>query len=167
MWIITGNTVGQFQNPVFTIPVRQMIQKILHRLINRHMVGIQIADYVPIPHFHPFIHRIHRDTRQHPLVYRTKIEIKTIPFAIFHFRGQRIVSKFITALHKFVHLQAKALLFSQAVAFGHSLTFFVYVSYHLAYQHRIFSFVITHDGSSGYLLFRDAGVVTIFGKWDY
>ena len=69
-------------------PVRQMIQKILHRLINRHMVGIQIADYVPIPHFHPFIHGIHRDTRQHPLVYRTKIEIKTIPFAIFHFRGQ-------------------------------------------------------------------------------
>ena len=25
----------------------------------------------------------------------------------------------------------------------------------------------THDGSSGYLLFRDAGVVTIFGKRDY
>ena len=121
MRIITGNTVGQFQNPVFTIPVRQMIQKILHRLINRHMVGIQIADYVPIPHFHPFIHRIHRDTRQHPLVHRTKIEIKTIPFAIFHFRGQRIVSKFITALHKFVHLHGEKLFGRQTALLAESL----------------------------------------------
>lgn len=121
MWIITGNTVGQFQNPVFTIPVRQMIQKILHRLINRHMIRIQIADYVPIPHFHPFIHRIHRDTRQHPLVYRTKIEIKTIPFAIFHFRGQRIVSKFITALHKFVHLHGEKLFGRQTALLAESL----------------------------------------------
>ena len=121
MRIITGNTVGQFQNPVFTIPVRQMIQKILHRLINRHMIGIQIADYVPIPHFHPFIHGIHRDTRQHPLVYRTKIEIKTIPFAIFHFRGQRIVSKFITALHKFVHLHGEELFGRQTALLTESL----------------------------------------------
>ena len=98
-----------------------MIQKILHRLINRHMVGIQIADYVPIPHFHPFIHRIHRDTRQHPLVHRTKIEIKTIPFAIFHFRGQRIVSKFITALHKFVHLHGEKLFGRQTALLAESL----------------------------------------------
>ena len=121
MRIITGNTVGQFQNPVFTIPVRQMIQKILHRLINRHMIRIQIADYVPIPHFHPFIHGIHRDTRQHPLVHRTKIEIKTIPFAIFHFRGQRIVSKFITALHKFVHLHGEKLFGCQTALLAESL----------------------------------------------
>ena len=96
-----------------------------------------------------------------------KIKLKRETLPVFHFPDLRIITELITTVHKFVHLQAKALLFSQAVAFGHSLTFFVYVSYHLAYQHRIFSFVITHDGSSGYLLFRDAGVVTIFGKWDY
>ena len=75
----------------------------------------------PFPHFHPFIHRIHRDTRQHPLVHRTKIEIKTIPFAIFHFRGQRIVSKFITALHKFVHLHGEKLFGRQTALLAESL----------------------------------------------
>ena len=109
MRIITGDTIRQFQNPVFTVPTGQVIQEILHRLKNRHMIGIQIADYVPVPHFQPFIHGVHRNTCQYPLVYRTKIEIETIPFAVFHFRSQRIVSEFIATLHKFVHLHGEKL----------------------------------------------------------
>ena len=58
---------------------------------------------------------------QNPLVHRTKIEIKTIPFAIFHFRGQRIVSKFITALHKFVHLHGEKLFGRQTALLAESL----------------------------------------------
>ena len=102
-----------------------------------------------------------------PFVDGMEIELKRETLPVFYFSNLRIVAKLIATIHKFVHLQAKALFFSQTIAFGHSFAFFIYVSYHFAYQHRIFSFVITHDGSSGYLLFRDAGVVAVFGKWDY
>ena len=135
--IITGNAVSQFQNPVFTIPARQVVQEILHRMIDRHMVGIQITDDIPVPHFHSFTHGVHRNTRQYPLVYRAKIEVETMPFAIFHLRGQRIVSEFITTLHKFIHLHGEKLFGRQTALLSESFGGPVYTFHRFANQQLV------------------------------
>ena len=141
---------------VFSIPMWQVKQKLLQRIIDRHTVGVQVTVYVPVPYSDSFGLRIQHNAVLCPFVDGMEIEPERETLPVFHLPDLRIVTELITTVHKFIHLQAKALLFGQTVAFRHSLTFLIYVSYHFTYQHWILSFVITDDGASGCLLFRNA-----------
>lgn len=72
MFIFTGNSVCQFSNPVFSIPVGQMKKKLFQRIIDRYTIGMQIPIDIPIPHRNPLALGIQQNTVLYSLIYRTK-----------------------------------------------------------------------------------------------
>jgi hypothetical protein len=74
MFIFTGNSVCQFSNPVFSIPVGQMKKKLFQRIIDRYTIGMQIPIDIPIPHRNPLALGIQQNTVLYSLIYRTKTE---------------------------------------------------------------------------------------------
>ena len=84
MRMIARNSLGKIADMILTIPMRKVIKKFLDRLINRHMIRIQVTYHVFIPQLKPFIMCIHCNTCHQPFIHRMKIKIKAVPFTTFH-----------------------------------------------------------------------------------
>ena len=164
MRIITGNSFGQVTDMVFTIPAGKIIKKLLDRVINGNMIGIQISNYILIPKFDALIHSIHRNTCHHPLIYRTKIKVETVPFTILHARSQLVEPKLIAAFHKLIRLHDEQLLRQQTTFIGKSPARIIHVFHCLTNQKFIFrQTVMTTRPSHGIFLWN-AGTKTLLSQ---
>ena len=106
MSVVAGNPGCYFANPVVPVPTYiQSEEKIFDRIENRNPVGVQITDHIPVPKAESFQPCVHGDTVSNTATQGTEVETKRIPFPIFRYCRHRIVTEFVSALHKFFRSQ--------------------------------------------------------------
>ena len=164
MGIVAGNPPGQVTDIILTVPTGKLIKKLLNRLINRYTVRIQITHHILVPQFNPLILRVHGNARHQPLVYRTKIEIETVPLPAFHLRSQLVETKLITPSHKLIHLHHEQLLRQQAALTRKSLAGAIHILHRPANLEIIFRQAIMGTRPPHRILFGNTGTKTMPGQ---
>lgn len=100
--IVARNTGSKLADAVATVPTDIHAEKeIFDRVENRNTVGVQITGNIPVPKVESFESCVHGDAVARAVGDRTEAKTERVSFAIFGDGCHRVVTKLVSALHKF------------------------------------------------------------------